>query len=102
MFSVNDKQTQRLTSVTRNSHHLVTNKADGDVALSLPPLSISAPFLGYVIKLLEAIRKGKKWKQGLEVTESHSDLSNRRQGSYLLSSLNSTTFSMTFLSFPRP
>ena len=45
MFSVDDKQTQRFTSVTRNSHHLATNKADADVAFSLPHLSISAPFI---------------------------------------------------------
>ena len=43
MFSVNETNTT-VSSVTRNSHHLATNKADADVALNLPPLSISAPF----------------------------------------------------------
>ena len=58
-------------SVARNSH--LTNKPEANGVLILPlsppsPLSISAPFYGY-LKLLKATRTpGKKSKEGFEVT----------------------------------
>ena len=62
---VNKAKSPYFTSVARNGH--LTNNTEADGALILPPLSISAPFNGY-LKLLKGTRKGKKSKEGFEVT----------------------------------
>ena len=61
---VNNNQSY-FTSVARNTLPL-TNKPEAEGG-SDTPLSIKAPFYGY-LKLRKATRKGKKSKQGFEVT----------------------------------
>ena len=59
---VNKAKSPYFTSVARNGH--LTNNTEADGALILPPLSISAPFNGY-LKLIKAHGKERSRKKDL-------------------------------------
>ena len=46
---------------------VIADKLEVDCVLTRAPLSINAPFYGY-LKLVKATQKGKKLKQGCDVT----------------------------------
>ena len=55
-------------SVARNSHMINQPEANGALVLPPPPPPLLLHFTGIYLKLRKATRKGKKVKEGSEVT----------------------------------